>query len=71
MQRGNGAKEDSIRVKLMLTCLTSDLKFLKKAYGERDTSKGAGMRAKVQKRWKRIESRDPVVIMAEGLRENC
>lgn len=71
MQRGNGAKEDSIRVKLMLTCLTSDLKFFKKAYGGRETSKGAGMRAKVQKRRKRTESRGPVVTMAEGLRENC
>ena len=71
LQRGCGAKEDSIRVKLMLTCLTSDLKKKKKAYGERQTSKGAGMRAKVQKRWKKMESRGPVVATAEGLRDFC
>ena len=28
------------------------------------------MRAKVQKRWKRIEPRGPVAAMAEGLRED-
>lgn len=37
---------------------------------ERETSNRAGMRAKVQKRWKRIEPRGPVAAMAEGLRED-
>ena len=40
LQRGCGAKEDSIRVKLMLTCLTSDLKKKKKLMERERPAKG-------------------------------
>lgn len=68
-----GTKEDSIRIKLMLICLTSDLK-KKRAHGERGRENSCPrvrMRAKVHKIWERMESRGPVVAMAEGLRDLC